>query len=606
MSKEEERLNRLKNIVLNMPELPGCYQYFDKDKEIIYVGKAKNLKRRVSSYFLKTAKSRKTEILVSKIEDINYVIVPTDEDALLLENNLIKKFKPRYNILLKDDKTYPSVCVTNEYFPRVFKTRKILNDGSTYYGPFSHAGTLNNMLNLIKQMYPLRRCRMPMTDEMIRKGKFQTCLEYHIKNCKAPCVGLQSREDYMESVKEVREILKGNTRIICDKMLKQMQELAEEMRFEEAAELKKKYDLALEFCEKSEVIANSYHNMDVFSIVDDDNSAYINFLHVTNGCINQAYTFEYKKRLDETAEELLCLGIVEMRERFKSNSKEIIVPFEIDTELKDVEITVPQRGDKKHLLDLSLANVRQFRFDKLKQAEKLNPEQRSVNLMKELQRKLNLEKLPMHIECFDNSNISGSDAVAGCVVYKKAQPAKSEYRKYNIKTVVGPDDYASMSEVVYRRYSRAIAEGTPLPDLIIADGGKGQMEVIRQVIEDELHLNIPIAGLAKDNRHRTSELLYGFPQKTIGIEMNSPLFKFLTRIQDEVHRYAITFHRDKRSKRQIASELDSIKGIGPATKTLLLREFKSVKRIKDASAEAIAKVIGPAKTKVLLDALLHE
>ena len=606
MSKEEERLNRLKNIVLNMPELPGCYQYFDKDKEIIYVGKAKNLKRRVSSYFLKTAKSRKTEILVSKIEDINYVIVPTDEDALLLENNLIKKFKPRYNILLKDDKTYPSVCVTNEYFPRVFKTRKILNDGSTYYGPFSHAGTLNNMLNLIKQMYPLRRCRMPMTDEMVRKGKFQTCLEYHIKNCKAPCVGLQSREDYMESVKEVREILKGNTRIICYKMLKRMQELAEEMRFEEAAELKKKYDLALEFCEKSEVIANSYHNMDVFSIVDDDNSAYINFLHVTNGCINQAYTFEYKKRLDETAEELLCLGIVEMRERFKSNSKEIIVPFEIDTELKDVEITIPQRGDKKHLLDLSLANVRQFRFDKLKQAEKLNPEQRSVNLMKELQRKLNLEKLPMHIECFDNSNISGSDAVAGCVVYKKAQPAKSEYRKYNIKTVVGPDDYASMSEVVYRRYSRAIEEGTPLPDLIIADGGKGQMEVIRQVIEDELHLNIPIAGLAKDNRHHTSELLYGFPQKTIGIEMNSPLFKFLTRIQDEVHRYAITFHRDKRSKRQIASELDSIKGIGPANKTLLLKEFKSVKRIKEASAEDIAKIIGPAKTKVLLDALNHE
>lgn len=589
-----------------MPELPGCYQYFDNDKNIIYVGKAKNLKRRVSSYFLKTTKSRKTEILVSKIQDINYVIVPTDEDALLLENNLIKKFKPRYNILLKDDKTYPSVCVTNEYFPRVFKTRKILNDGSTYYGPFSHAATLNNMLNLIKQMYPLRRCRMPMTDEMVRKGKFQTCLEYHIKNCKAPCVGLQSREDYMESVKEVHEILKGNTRIICEKMLKRMQELAEEMRFEEAAELKKKYDLALEFCEKSEVIANSYHNMDVFSIVDDDNSAYINFLHVTNGCINQAYTFEYKKRLDETAKELLCLGIVEMRERFKSNSKEIIVPFEIDTELKDVEITIPQRGDKKHLLDLSIANVRQFRFDKLKQAEKLNPEQRNVNLMKELQKKLNLDKLPMHIECFDNSNISGTDAVAGCVVFKKAQPAKSEYRKYNIKTVVGPDDYASMSEVVHRRYSRAIAEGTPLPDLIIADGGKGQMEVIRQVVEDELHLNIPIAGLAKDNRHRTSELLYGFPQKTIGIEMNSPLFKFLTRIQDEVHRYAITFHRDKRSKRQIASELDSIKGIGPTTKTLLLKEFKSVKRIREASAEDITKIIGPSKTKVLLDALKQE
>ena len=602
MTKEEERIARLKNIVLNMPELPGCYQYFDQDKNIIYVGKAKNLKRRVSSYFLKTAKSRKTEILVSKIQDINYVIVPTDEDALLLENNLIKKFKPRYNILLKDDKTYPSVCVTNEHFPRVFKTRKILNDGSTYYGPFSHAATLNNMLELIKQMYPLRRCRMPMTDEMIRRGKFQTCLEYHIKNCLAPCVGLQSRDEYMESVKEVREILKGNTRIICDKMLKRMYELAEEMKFEEAAELKKKYDLALEFCEKSEVIAHSYHNMDVFSIVEDEGSAYINFLHVTNGCINQAYTFEYKKRLDETAEELLCLGIVEMRERFKSNSKEIIVPFEIDTELKDIEITVPQRGDKKHLLDLSMANVRQFRFDKLKQAEKLNPEQRSVNLMKELQKKLNLDKIPMHIECFDNSNISGTDAVAGCVVFKKAQPAKSEYRKYNIKTVVGPDDYASMSEVVYRRYSRAIAENTPLPDLIIADGGKGQMEVIRKVVEEELHLNIPIAGLAKDNRHRTSELLYGFPQKTIGIEMNSPLFKLLTRIQDEVHRYAITFHRDKRSKKQIASELDSIKGIGPTTKTLLLKEFKSVKRIKEAAPEDIVKVIGPAKTKILLEA----
>lgn len=603
MTKEEERIARLKNIVLNMPELPGCYQYFDENKTIIYVGKAKNLKRRVSSYFLKTAKSRKTEILVSKIQDINYVIVPSNEDALLLENNLIKKFKPRYNILLKDDKTYPSVCVTNEHYPRVFKTRKILNDGSTYYGPFSHAGTLNNMLDLIKQMYPLRRCRMPMTDEMIGKGKFQTCLEYHIKNCKAPCVGLQSRDEYMESVKEVREILKGNTRIICEKMMQKMLKLAEEMRFEEAAELKKKYDLALEFCEKSEVIAHSYHNIDVFSIVEDDNSAFINFLHVTNGCINQAYTFEYKKRLDETAEELLCLGIVEMRERFKSNSKEIIVPFEIDTELKDIEITVPQRGDKKHLLDLSFANVRQFRFDKMKQAEKLNPEQRSANLMKELQTKLGMQKLPMHIECFDNSNISGTDAVAGCVVFKKAQPSKADYRKYNIKTVVGPDDYASMSEVVFRRYSRAIEEGTPLPDLIIADGGKGQMEVIRQVIEDKLHLSIPIAGLAKDNRHRTSELLYGFPQKTIGIEMNSPLFKFLIRIQDEVHRFAITFHRDKRSKRQIASELDSIKGIGPQTKTLLLKEFKSVKRIKEASPEAITAVIGPAKTKILLAAL---
>lgn len=603
MTRDEERIARLKNIVLNMPELPGCYQYFDKDKEIIYVGKAKNLKRRVSSYFLNTSKSRKTEILVSKIEDINYVIVPTDEDALLLENNLIKKFKPRYNILLKDDKTYPSVCVTNEYFPRVFKTRNILNDGSSYYGPFSHTGTLNNMLNLIKQMYPLRRCRFPMTPEMIRKGKFQTCLEYHIKNCMAPCIGKQTRDEYMESVKEVREILKGNTRIICEKMMQKMQALAEEMRFEEAAELKKKYDLALDFCEKSEVIAHSYHNIDVFSIIDDDKSAYINFLHVTNGCINQAFTFEYRKKLDETTEELLCLGIVEMRERFKSDSREIIVPFEIETELKNVEITVPQRGDKKHLLDLSLANVRQFRFDKMKQAEKLNPEQRTVNLMRELQQKLGLEKLPMHIECFDNSNISGTDAVAGCVVFKKAQPAKSEYRKYNIKSVVGPDDYASMSEVVRRRYSRAIEEGTPLPDLIIADGGKGQMEVIRQVIEDELHINIPIAGLAKDNRHRTSELLFGFPQKTIGIEMNSPLFKLLTRIQDEVHRYAIAFHRDKRSKRQTASELDTIKGIGPATKTLLLKQFRSVKRIREASFEDISQAIGQAKAKILAEAL---
>ncbi len=602
MGKEEERLARLKNIVLNLPELPGCYQYFDENKNIIYVGKAKNLKRRVSSYFLKTAKSRKTEILVSKIQDINYVIVPTDEDALLLENNLIKKFKPRYNILLKDDKTYPSVCVTNEHFPRVFKTRKILNDGSTYYGPFSHAGTLNNMLELIKKMYPLRRCRMPMTEEMIRKNKFQTCLEYHIKNCKAPCIGLQSRDEYMESVKEVREILKGNTRIVCEKMMKEMQTLAEEMRFEEAAELKRKYDLALEFCEKSEVIAHSYHNIDVFSIADDENSAYINFLHVTNGCINQAFTFEYKKRVDETAEDMLALGIVEMRERYNSNSKEIIVPFPIDVELKDIETTVPQRGDKKHLLDLSLANVRQFKFDKMKQAEKLNPEQRSVNLMKELQQKLGLPKLPMHIECFDNSNISGTDAVAGCVVFKKAKPSKSDYRKYNIKTVEGPDDYASMSEVVHRRYSRAIAENTPLPDLIIADGGKGQMEVIRRVVEDELHLNIPIAGLAKDNRHRTSELLYGFPQQTIGIEMTSPLFKFLTRIQDEVHRYAITFHRDKRSKHQIASELDTIKGIGEVSKSLLLNKFKSVKRIKEASESEIAEVIGAAKAKILLSA----
>lgn len=606
MSKEKERIERLKNIVLNLPELPGCYQYFDKNKEIIYVGKAKNLKRRVSSYFNKNQQSRKTEILVSKIEDINYVIVPTDEDALLLENNLIKKFKPRYNILLKDDKSYPSVCVTNEHFPRVFKTRKILNDGSTYYGPFSHAGTLNNMLELINKMFQIRRCRMPMTEEMVRRKKFQTCLEYHIKNCKAPCIGLQNREEYMKSINQIREILKGNTRLVCEKLMAEMKELSEEMRFEEAMVIKNKYDLALEFCEKSEVIAHSYHNIDVFSIVDDEDSAYINYLHVTNGCINQTYTFEYKKKIDEKAEELLALGIVEMRERFKSNSKEIVIPFELETEMKDIVFTVPIRGDKKHLLDLSIMNVKQYKFDRMKQAEKLNPEQRSVNLLKELQNKLGLPKLPYHIECFDNSNISGTNAVAGCVVFKKAVPSKSDYRKYNIKTVEGPDDYASMSEVVYRRYSRAIAEGSPLPDLIITDGGKGQMEVVRRVIEDELGLNIPIAGLAKDGKHRTSELLYGFPQQTIGIDQRSPLFNFLTRIQDEVHRYAIAFHRDKRSKSLLASELDNIKGIGPTTKTELLKKFKSIKRIKEASEDEIAEIIGKAKTKLLIEGLKKE
>ncbi len=603
MSKENERIERLKNIVLNLPELPGCYQYFDKNKEIIYVGKAKNLKRRVSSYFNKNQQSRKTQILVSKIEDINYVIVPTDEDALLLENNLIKKFKPRYNILLKDDKSYPSVCVTNEYLPRVFKTRKILNDGSTYYGPFSHAGTLNNMLELINKMFQIRRCRMPMTEEMIRKGKFQTCLEYHIKNCKAPCIGLQSREDYIKSIGQIREILKGNTRMVCEKLLSEMKSLSEEMRFEEAQAIKVKYDLAVDFCEKSEVIAHSYHNMDVFSIVDDEDSAFINFLHITNGCINQTYTFEYKKKIDESKEDLLALGIIEMRERFKSNSKEIVVPFPLETELKDITFTIPARGEKKHLLDLSIMNVKQYKFDRIKQAEKLNPEQRSVNILKELQNKLGLKKLPYHIECFDNSNISGSSAVAGCVVFKKAKPSKNDYRKYNIKTVEGPDDYASMSEVVFRRYSRAISEGTPLPDLIITDGGKGQMEVVRKVVEDDLGLNIPIAGLAKDGKHRTSELLFGFPQQTIGIEQRSSLFNFLTRIQDEVHRYAITFHRDKRSKKQLQSELDGIKGIGPATKSELLKKFKSIKRIKEASENEIAEIIGKAKAKILLEGL---
>ncbi|MBR6893337.1 MAG: excinuclease ABC subunit UvrC [Bacteroidaceae bacterium] len=599
------RLERLKRIVLALPESPGCYQYFDGEGTIIYVGKAKNLKRRVSSYFNKTAQTRKTQILVSKIENINYVVVPTDEDALLLENNLIKKYKPRYNILLKDDKTYPSVCVTNEEFPRVFKTRKIFPGVGTYYGPFSHAGTLNNMLELINRIYPLRRCRFAMTSEQIQNGKFKTCLEYHIKNCKAPCVGWQSKEEYMESVAEVKEILKGNTRKVCETLLQKMTILSEEMRFEEAQELKRKYDLALAFCEKSEVIAQHEHNIDVFSIADDEKSAFINYLHVTNGCINQAFTFEYAKRMDEEPEDLLALGIVEMRERYHSDSKEIIVPFPLEVELKDVLITVPQRGDKKHLLDLSLANVRQYKFDKAKQAEKLNPEQRSTNLLKELQTKLKLEHLPIHIECFDNSNIQGAEAVAGCVVFKRAKPAKSEYRKYIIKTVEGPDDYASMAEVVYRRYKRLMDEAGELPSLIIADGGKGQMGIIKHVVEDELQLQIPIAGLAKDGKHRTSELLtYQDGQiVTVGVEMKSALFQFLTRIQDEVHRYAIQFHRDKRSKAQVASELDQIKGVGTATKTALLKHFKSVKRIREASEEAIAEVVGKAKAKIIKEAL---
>ncbi|MBQ3780964.1 MAG: excinuclease ABC subunit UvrC [Bacteroidaceae bacterium] len=603
MTKDEERIKRLKNIVLNLPESPGCYQYFDENGTIIYVGKAKNLKRRVSSYFLKTVNSRKTQILVSKIQDINYVVVPTDEDALLLENNLIKKYKPRYNILLKDDKTYPSVCVTNEEFPRVFKTRTINSKWGTYYGPFSHAGTLNNMLELIGKMYQIRRCRMPMTEEMVAEGKFKTCLEYHIKNCLAPCVGKQTRSEYMKSIDEIREILKGNTRVVCQHILQEMQKMSDELRFEEAMVLKRKYDLALDFVEKSEVIANYDHDIDVFSVADEEKSCYVNYLHVTNGCINQAFTFEYKKRMDESPADMLALAIVEMRERYHSTSREIVLPFPIETELKDVTITIPQRGEKKHLLDLSQANVRQYRFDKMKQAEKLNPEQRSVNLMKELQKKLGLSKLPMPIECFDNSNIQGSDAVAGCVVFKKAKPSKSDYRKYIIKTVEGPDDYASMAEVVERRYGRFIDEGTPLPDLIITDGGKGQMEVVRRVVEDVLHLQIPIAGLAKDNRHRTSELLFGFPPRTIGIEMNSPLFQFLTRIQDEVHRYAITFHRDKRSKHQLKSELDDIKGVGEATKTLLLKKFRSVKRIKEASQEEIAAVVGQAKARLIKETL---
>lgn len=606
MKKEEERLTRLKTIVATLPSSPGCYQYLDNSGKIIYVGKAKNLKSRVSSYFLKTVDRRKTEILVSKIEDIKYIVVPTDEDALLLENNLIKKYKPRYNILLKDGKTYPSVCVTNEYFPRVFKTRKIIKGAGTYFGPFSHIGTLNNILELINKMYKIRRCRLVITPEGIEKQKYQTCLEYHIKNCKAPCVAKQTRENYMQEVEEVKEILKGNTRILCDKMLRDMQQLSEEMKFEEAMEIKKRYDLALEFCEKSEVVSFSYNNIDVFSIDDEEKSCFINYLHVTNGSINQAFTFEYKKRVDESMEDMLTLGIIEMRQRYKSTAKEIVIPFPIDLEMNGITFTVPERGDKRHLLELSKMNVRQYRIDSLKQAEKLNPEQRSTNILKELQRKLGLGKLPMRIELFDNSNISGTSAVAGCVVFKQAKPARSEYRKFNIKTVEGPDDYASMHEVVLRKYQRAINEGTELPDLIVCDGGKGQMEIVRKAIEDELHLHIPIAGLAKNSHHRTNELLFGFPQKTIGVEMDSPLFKFLTRLQDEVHRYAITFHRDKRSKEQTKSELDSIKGIGPESKKLLLREFKSLKRIKEANEELLAGVIGKAKAKILIAAFSAE
>ena len=606
MKKEEERLTRLKTIVAALPSSPGCYQYLDSSGKIIYVGKAKNLKSRVSSYFLKNVDRRKTEILVSKIEDIKYIVVPSDEDALLLENNLIKKYKPRYNILLKDGKTYPSVCVTNEYFPRVFKTRKIIKGAGTYFGPFSHIGTLNNILELINKMYKIRRCRLVITPEGIEKQKYQTCLEYHIKNCKAPCVAKQTRENYMQEVEEVKEILKGNTRILCDKMLRDMQQLSEEMKFEEAMEIKKRYDLALEFCEKSEVVSFSYNNIDVFSIDDEEKSCFINYLHVTNGSINQAFTFEYKKRVDESMEDMLPLGIIEMRQRYKSTAKEIVIPFPIDLEMNGITFTVPERGDKRHLLELSKMNVRQYRIDSLKQAEKLNPEQRSTNILKELQRKLGLEKLPMRIELFDNSNISGTSAVAGCVVFKQAKPARSEYRKFNIKTVEGPDDYASMHEVVLRKYQRAINEGTELPDLIVCDGGKGQMEIVRKAIEDELHLHIPIAGLAKNSQHRTNELLFGFPQKTIGVEIDSPLFKFLTRLQDEVHRYAITFHRDKRSKEQTKSELDTIKGIGAESKKLLLREFKSLKRIKEANEEQLANVIGKAKAKILIAAFSAE
>lgn len=593
----------LRGIVLNLPSTPGIYQYLNKEGVIIYVGKAKNLKRRVYSYFSKEHQSAKTRILVSKIADIRYIVVNTEEDALLLENNLIKKYKPRYNVLLKDDKSYPSICVSNEYFPRVFKTRQIIRNGSTYYGPYSHIPSMQAVLDLIKKLYPLRTCHLALTPENIRQGKFNVCLEYHIKNCKGPCIGMQSHDEYMDNIAQVKEILKGNTQAISDALMKEMMSLAEEMKFEEAQKVKEKYELIESYRAKSEVVSSILHNIDVFSIEMDENSAYINYLHITNGCINQAFTFEYKKRLNETKEELLQLGIIEMRERYKSCSREIIVPFELDMELNNVTFTIPQRGDKKHLLELSLLNVKQYKVDRFKQAEKLNPEQRSVRLLKEIQEQLQMDKMPMHIECFDNSNIQGSDAVAACVVFKKARPSKKDYRKYNIKTVVGPDDYASMQEVVRRRYSRILEEQGELPDLILTDGGKGQMEVVRQVIEDELKLQIPIAGLAKNNKHRTSEVLFGFPPMTIGIKQGTPLFHLLENIQDEVHRFAITFHRDKRSKSQIASALDGIKGIGEKRKTALLKEFKSVARIKQATVEELAAVIGEAAAKSVKEAL---
>ena len=597
----EERLARLKNIVLSMPEKPGSYQYYDENHTIIYVGKAKNLKRRVSSYFHKEVDRYKTKVLVSKIFDISYTVVNTEEDALLLENSLIKKYNPRYNVLLKDGKTYPSICVTNEYFPRIFKTRHINKKVGTFFGPYPHVGSMYAVLEVIKKLYKPRTCRFPITKEGVAEGKYKPCLEYHIHNCGAPCINRQSYEEYQENMRQAREILKGNTREVSKYLYDLMMKNAELLRFEIAEEYKKKYQLLDEFEAKSEVVSHTITDVDVFTIVNDDTNknAFINYIHVKNGTINQSFTYEYKRKLEESDEELLITAIPEIRERFHSTSKEIIVPFEMEWKLKDATFFVPQRGDKKHLLELSEMNCKQYKFDRLKQAEKLNPEQKQTRLMKELQTKLKLPKIPYQIECFDNSNISGTDAVAGCIVYKGMKPSRKDYRKYNIKTVEGPDDYASMQEVVRRRYSRMIEEETPLPDLIITDGGKGQMEVVREVIEDELHLEIPIAGLAKDDRHRTNELLYGFPPQTIALPPESELFKVLTQIQDEVHRYAITFHRDKRSKHALHSELDDIKGIGPKAKEALLSKFKSVKKIKEASQEQLAEVLGPHKAKIL-------
>ena len=597
--------SHLKEIVSNMPEQPGSYQFWDANGVIIYVGKAKNLKRRVSSYFHKEVDRFKTKVLVSKIENITYTVVKTEEDALLLENSLIKKYNPRYNVLLKDGKTYPSICVTNEPYPRIFKTRTINKKWGTYYGPYSHISSMYTILELIAKLYQPRTCRLPLTQDSVREGKYKACLEYHIHNCKGPCINRQTYEEYQEAIRQAREILKGNTREVSDYVFAEMQKRAEKMQFEEAEALKQQYLLIKNFCSKSEVVSHTITNVDVFTITNDSDrrTAFINYMHVTNGSINQAFTYEYKRKLDESDEELLQLAIPEIRERFGSNAKEIIVPFEMEWTIPGATFFIPQKGDKKHLLDLSEMNGKQYKFDRLKRTEKLNPEQKQTRLMKELQNALKMEKMPYQIECFDNSNISGTDAVAGCVVFKGLKPSKKDYRKYNIKTVTGPDDYASMQEVVRRRYSRMMEEGTPLPDLIITDGGKGQMEVVREVVEDELHLQIPIAGLAKDDRHRTNELLFGFPPVVIGMKTNSELFHILTQIQDEVHRYAITFHRDKRSKHALHSALDDIKGIGPKTADALLKRFKSVKRIRQATIEELAEYIGTAKAKALKEGL---
>lgn len=602
----EEILEYIKTILAVMPEKPGCYEYFDERGTIIYVGKAKNLKRRVSSYFNKQQDSNKTRVLVKQIRDIKYFVVDTEQDALLLENSLIKQYHPRYNVLLKDDKTYPSIVVKNEYFPRIYQTRNIIRDGSRYYGPYPSVYTAKVMLQLVKELYPLRTCKYPLTPENIRDGKYSVCLEYHIKRCKGPCEGLQSLEEYMRNVAEIKEILRGNISQVSKHLYEQMMQLSAELKFEEAQKVKEKYEAIENYRSKSIVVTPMLHNIDVFSITENELSVYINYLHIGNGAVVQAYTFEYKKKLDESKEELLSLGIVEMRKRFDSTAKEIIVPFTLDIELEGVQFTVPQRGDKKKLLELSEMNGRQYKLDKLKQSEKLNPEQRNVKLLKEIQTYLHLEELPAQIECFDNSNIQGSDPVAACVVFKMGKPSKADYRKYNIKTVEGPDDYASMREVVRRRYMRMIDEKSSLPNLIITDGGKGQMEAVRSVVENELHLHIPIAGLAKDDRHRTAELLFGFPPEVIGMKMDSPLFHLLTRMQDEVHRFAISFHRDKRSKGQNHSALDDIKGIGEKTKTLLLKHFKSVKRIREASAEELFSLIGEKKAVALMDGLNKE